>query len=119
MHEHFDNIERELKAAQGASEGNPDAFLDRIERLLNDVRSARFAARFAAFGKTVKPGRESEPEIEGIVPPPRKFEHDDTVRTKEGYLARVGYYDRAGKVVVNVVYQACEYDEADLTAIDL
>jgi hypothetical protein len=119
MHQHFDTIERELKAGVDAGAGNTAELLERLERLLNDVRGARFAASFTMFGKALKPGADPEAEIEGVEPPPRKFKVDDTVRTKEGYLGRVAHYDRRNNVVVNVVFQACEYKESELRETDL
>lgn len=119
MHRHFDTIERELQAAIDAAGGDNGALLDRLDRLMNDVRGARFAARFALFGKAMKPGGEPEQEIEGVEPPSRAFERDDTVRTKEGYLARVAHYDRAGRVVVNVLFEAAEYKESELKRVEL
>jgi hypothetical protein len=86
---------------------------------MNDVRGARFAARFALFGKAMKPGGEPEQSIEGVEPPPRVFEHDDTVRTKDGYLARVAHYDAKGRVVVNVLFEAAEYKESELKRVEL
>jgi hypothetical protein len=118
MHQHFDTIERELQAALAAG-GDTGALLERLDRLMNDVRGARFAARFALFGKTMKPAGEPEQEIEGIEPPPRAFAHDDTVRTKDGYLARVARYDAKGNVTVNVLFEAAEYKEAELRRVEL
>ncbi|MFM0608645.1 hypothetical protein PQR05_29365 [Paraburkholderia sediminicola] len=113
MHAHFDNIERELRAAVDNADDHGE-LMDRLERLINDAKGARFVAGLTLFGKQFKPGGDPATEIEGIEPPLRRFAHDDTVRTKEGYLARVGYYDDQGRVVVNVVYQAAEYREEDL-----
>ncbi|MDF0506844.1 hypothetical protein POK33_39515 [Burkholderia cenocepacia] len=119
MHKHFDTIERELKAAIETAGPDLPTLIDRLDRLLNDVRGARFAAGHALFGKGMKPGGPPAEEIAGVAPPPRKFGHDDTVRTKDGYLARVAHYDEKGRVVVNVLFQACEYSESDLRAVDL
>ena len=64
------------------------------------------------FGTQFKPA-EVAPEPEGEAPP-RKFAVDDKVRTKEGYIGHVAGYDKKGRAVVNVVWQTCEYAEADL-----
>ncbi len=117
MHEQFDKIERDLKAAIEAGRGDQGALLDRLERLLNDVRGARFSTRFALFGADMKPGGQTVED--GDEQSPRKFGRDVTVRTPEGYLARVVGYDKRGKVVVNVVFEACEYTEADLRETSL
>lgn len=119
MHQHFDAIERELKAGIEAGRNDHGSLLERIERLLNDVRGARFATSFALFGKGLKPGGEPDQDMEGVEPPPRKFKPDATVRTKEGYLGRVVGYDKRGHVVVNVVFEACDYKEDDLRETDL
>jgi len=114
MHAHFDTIERELRAAIESATDQGE-LMDRLERLINDAKGARFIAGMAVFGKQFKPGGEPAPVLEGVEPPPRRFEEGDKVRTKEGYLAHVGYYDGKDNVVVNVVFQAAEYKEQDLS----
>jgi hypothetical protein len=120
MDKHFQTIERELNAAMDAveaGEGDRAVLLERLESLLNNVRGKRFATGFSLFGKTFKPGGEAAEEMEGVEPPPRAFNRGDLVRTKDGYLAYVGFYDHRQRVVANVVYQACEFNEGDLTAV--
>jgi hypothetical protein len=112
MHKHFDTIERELHAAIESATDQGE-LMDRLERLINDAKGARFMAGMALFGKQFKPGGEPEPALEGVEPP-RRFGEGDKVRTKEGYLAHVGYYTGPDNVVVNVVFQAAEYREQDL-----
>jgi hypothetical protein len=114
MQEHFDNIERELQAAID-SVTDFGALDYKLDRLLQKVEQARFATRFAQFGKQFKPGDEAAPSVLDIEPPARRFEHGEKVRTKEGYLAYFGYYDEQNNAVVNVVFQAAEYSEADLS----
>ncbi|KVN83412.1 hypothetical protein [Burkholderia ubonensis] len=121
MDKHFQAIERELNAAMDAveaGEGDRAALLERLESLLNNVRGKRFATGFALFGKQFKPGGEPAKELEGVEPPPRQFERGDLVRTKDDYLAYVGYYDQRGRVVANVVFQACDFNESELTAAE-
>ncbi|RKT13364.1 hypothetical protein B0G69_6505 [Paraburkholderia sp. RAU2J] len=60
-----------------------------------------------------KPGSGPAPDVE-VNETPRRFEASDNVRTKEGSLAHVGYYDGRGEVGVNVV-EAAEYREDELT----
>jgi hypothetical protein len=120
MDKHFLNIERELNAAMDAveaGEGDRAALLERLEGLLNNVKGKRFATGFALFGKQFKPGGEASEEMEGVEPPPRAFSRGDLVRTKSGYLAYVGHYDHRERVVANVVFQACEFSEGDLTMV--
>jgi hypothetical protein len=117
MQNHYDAIATELRAAIEAAGDDVAGLLEMLERVNPDVRSARFAAGHALFGKQFKAARESEPTIEGVEPPVRKFAAGDKVRTPGDYLAHVGYYDRKGRVVANVVFQACEFKEDDLTAV--
>ncbi|MFL9890221.1 hypothetical protein [Paraburkholderia sp. RL17-381-BIF-C] len=120
MYQHFRNIEDELEAAMKsveAGDGDREALLERLENLLNSVRAKRFATGFALFGKQFEPGGEPAEEIEGIEPPPRALKRGDLVRTQDGYLAYVGFYDHKQRVVANVVYEAREFNEADLTLV--
>lgn len=120
MHKHFEMIDRELNAAMDAveaGEGDAAALLERLEALLHNVRGKRFATGHKLFGKQFKPGGELAASSEDVEPPPQAFERGDMVRTKEGYLAYVGYYDHHNRVVANVVYQACEFNEADLQPV--
>ncbi|WP_109479112.1 hypothetical protein [Paraburkholderia sp. C35] len=121
MDKHFQNIERELNLAMDAveaGEADRETLLERLEMLLNNVKGKRFATGHALFGKQFKPGGEPAKEPEGGEQPPRAFDRGDLVRTKDGYLAYVGYYDQHGKVVANVVYQACDFKESELTAAE-
>jgi hypothetical protein len=113
MNEHFETIERELQAACESAEDFA-ALEYRLERLMQKVEEARFAARYAQFGKQFKQGEQPAPEAV-TAPPAQRFAHGDKVRTKEGYLAYFGYYDAKGNAVVNVVFQAAEYAETDLS----
>lgn len=120
MEKHFQNIERELNLAMDAveaGEGDRETLLERLESLLNNVRGKRFATGHALFGKQFKPGGEPAEDMDGVEPPPRAFSRGDLVRTKDGYLAYVGFYDHRERVVANVVYQACEFEQADLQAV--
>jgi hypothetical protein len=112
MHARFDNIERELRAAVESATDH-GALINRLERLINDVRSVRFAAHFENIAAGMAAAREPEPALEGVEPPPSRFKHGDKVRTPDGYLAYYGY--KVGEsAVVNVVFQATEYKETDL-----
>ena len=113
MNAHFETIERELQAACDSAEDFA-ALEYRLERLIQKVEEARFATRFARFGAQLTPGDAPAPEAV-TAPPAGRFEHGDKVRTKEGYLAYFGYYDAQGNAVVNVVFQAAEYKETDLS----
>jgi hypothetical protein len=113
MQQHFDTIERELQAAcDGATDFA--ALEYKLERLLQKVEQAHFATKFAQFGGQFKPSEEA-PAPDGVEPVARRFENGDKVRTKEGYLAYFGYYDAQNNAVVNVVFQAAEYRETDLS----
>jgi hypothetical protein len=116
MTEHFETIERELQAACDSAT-DFGALEYRLERLIQKVEEARFATRYAQFGKQFTPKEQAAPAnvLEAVEPPARRFEHGDKVRTKEGYLAYFGYYDGQNNAVVNVVSQAAEYRETDLT----
>jgi hypothetical protein len=111
MHQHFDTIERELRAAIDSATDQGE-LMDRLERLINEAKGVRFTTALALFGSQFKPGDEPAPEVTEEA---RAFEEGDKVRTKDGYLAHVGYYDDKGNVVVNVVFQAAEYREQDLS----
>jgi hypothetical protein len=117
MQKHYDAIANELRAAIETAGDDMAGLLDMLERVNLDVRSARFAAGFALFGKQFKAAREAEPTIDADEPPPRRFEPGTRVRTPDNYLAHVGYYDSKGRVVANVVFQACEFKEDELTAV--
>ena len=112
MHQHFDTIERELRAAIDSATDQGE-LMDRLERLINEAKGARFTTALALFGSQFKPGDEPAP---GVAESDRAFEEGDKVRTKDGYLAYVGYYDEGGKVVANVVFQAAAYREDELRA---
>ncbi|WP_186083658.1 hypothetical protein [Burkholderia gladioli] len=119
MHKLFDNIERELQAAIAAGSGDLSALIDRLDRLQNDVRGARFSAAHTLFGAGIMPAGEPETALEGVEPPIRKFAKRDSVRTSDGFLGTVVGYDRTGGVIVNVVFEARGYAEADLREVSL
>ncbi|MEX3941586.1 hypothetical protein AB4Y44_18920 [Paraburkholderia sp. BR10937] len=120
MYNHFRTIESELDAAMRAvelGEGDAGALLEQLEALLQNVRGKRFATGFALFGEQFQPGGEPAEVLGGIEQQHHTFARGDVVRTKEGYLAYVGYYDHRNHVVANVVYEAREFNEADLTLV--
>lgn len=100
-----------------SGEADREALLEQLENLLNIVRGKRFATSFAVFGEQFKPGDKPAGEGEGVESPPRSFRRGDLVRTKSGYLAYVGHYDHRNRVVANVVYEACEFDEPELMIV--
>lgn len=98
-------------------EGDASALLEQLEALLQNVRGKRFATGLSLFGEQFNPGGEPTAETEGVEPPPRAFRRGDLVRTRDGYLAYVGYYDHRERVVANIVYEAREFNEVDLTLV--
>lgn len=115
MQAHYAAILKELSGMlDGASPEQLPELLDTLERLTLEVRSARFRVGHTMFGKRFKPADAALPtmgEVEG------KFQPGQRVRTPAGYLAYVGYYDHKQRVVANVVYEACEFKESDLTPV--
>lgn len=120
MYRHFRNIEDELDAAMKsveAGEADREALLEHLENLLNIVRGKRFATGHKLFGEQFEPAREPVEVKNGTEPLPHAFRRGDLVRTKDGYLAYVGHYDHRNRVVANVVYEAREFNESDLTLV--
>lgn len=112
MHEHFNKIEAELEAAVAATNDHEEVVW-RLDRLLSKVRGVRFSSSFAKFGEQFVKASDVPRPADGE-PAVQAFKEGQKVRTSDGYLAYVGYYDRKGSVVVNVVFQATEYKESDL-----
>jgi hypothetical protein len=77
------------------------------------INSRYRAARLAKFGTQFRTAGESV-EKPGVV---RQFERVQQVFTKEGYLGYIASYDKHGKAIVNVVWEAAKYDESDLKAL--
>ncbi|WP_028211549.1 hypothetical protein [Paraburkholderia mimosarum] len=98
-------------------EGDAAALLEQLEALFQNVRGKRFATGFALFGESFKPGGEPAEVLDDIEQQHHAFVRGDVVRTKDGYLAYVGHYDHRNRVVANVVYEAREFNEADLTLV--
>lgn len=117
MHEHFNIIETELEAAVAATDDNEE-LVWRLDRLLSKVRGVRFSANLAKFGEQFAKASDP-PHVDAEAPAERAFTEGQRVRTRDGYLAYVGYYDRHGCVVVNVVFQAAEYKESDLKLLPI
>lgn len=100
-----------LRAAEATSSNT--AYITLLDSVINAARALKNAAQLAEFGKQFKPA--GDPVIDPDAP--RKFAVDQKVITKEGYIGTVVGHDKQGRAIVNVVWQACEYQEAQLTAI--
>lgn len=113
MQQHYDAIQRELQAAQLEGGAGSGAYVDFLDRLMQDLRNLRTAARFELFGKQFTQADGAQLSEEGE----RRYRPGDRVRTPEGYLGYVaGYHARKpGHVVTNVVFQAADYKEGQLT----
>lgn len=113
MQQHYDAIQRELQAAQLEGGAGSGAYVDFLDRLMQDLRNLRTAARFELFGKQFTQADAAQLSEEGE----RRYGPGDRVRTPEGYLGYVvGYHARKpGHVVTNVVFQAADYKEGQLT----
>lgn len=110
----LDTILRHVAQAETTAENDPQ-YIDFLDRVIMEAKSRRAVAAQRTFGAQFKQ-TEVAPAGEGDAP--RVFAVDDKVRTKEGYIGHVAGYDKRGRVVVNVVWQACEYAEADLKPME-
>lgn len=110
----LDQITAQMRSAADFTEvGDSSAYVDFLDRVINEARLLKQSAMLNDFGKQFKPA--GEPVIAPDVP--RLFGIGQHVRTKEGYIGNVAGHDKHGKAIVNVVWQACEYPEAHLSAI--
>lgn len=110
----LDTILRHIAQAETTAENDPQ-YIELLDRVIDEAKARRMAARMrmcaASEGKAP-----AGPVVEDKAAdaPPRQFARHDRVWTKEGYIGHVAGYDKKGRVVVNVVWQACEYAEGDL-----
>jgi len=81
-----------------------------LERIQKQVQAQLKAARFASFGAQF-PAADPAPAID---PPAGMFQKGDFLRTADGYVGYMAHYDKRGRAVVNVVWQACEYRDDQL-----
>lgn len=109
----FDAIEAVLDDLAHRYEQAPDVYIDLLEQVVALTRNRYRAARLAKFGTQFKPAGESAEES----PAPRQFQRFQQVYTNEGYLGYIAGHDKQGKAIVNVVWEAAEYDESNLRAI--
>jgi hypothetical protein len=109
----FDAIKALLDAAAYRPDQSPDDYLILLARLSTEIRERERAARLAKFGAQFKPAGEAAEET----PEGSRFQRFQQVFTAEGYLGYVAGHDKHGRAIVNVVFEAAEYDEAKLTAI--
>lgn len=115
---HFDDIERHLAHAESIAKDD-EAYVHLLDRVILLAKSRRMTARMrlTAVSEGKKP---AGPVIEfsPTEDQQHKFSRDEKVWTKDGHIGHVVGYDKKGRVVVNVIWQACEYAEADLRLFD-
>lgn len=99
-----------------ANTGTSSDYIYLLDRVIQQAEAMRKAAILANFGEQFK---QTEVALwpDDTTSTLHQFHTDQKVRTKDGYIGTVAGYDTKGRVVVNVVWQACEYPEAHLTAI--
>lgn len=109
----FDKIREMLLSASLRPDVDPGEFLTFLARLSREVRQFERAAMLAKFGSAFKPAGQpvDDPAAE------RQFQPFQQVFTPEGYLGYVAGHDKQGRAIVNVVWEASEYDESKLTAL--
>lgn len=113
MDTYFDRIKAVLDEAAYAPDQSPDDTLTLLNRVLAETRDRHRAASLAKFGTQFVPA--SEPTDEEAQQP--RFQPFQQVYTCEGYRGYIAGHDKQGKAIVNVVWEAAEYDESDLHAI--
>lgn len=113
MDKDFDAIKAILDSAAYRPDQTPDELLSLLGRVMTETRERQRAALLAKFGTQFTPAGEPVEEA----PNGRQFERFQQVFTCEGYLGYVAGHDKHGKAIVNVVWEAAEYDEDKLTAI--
>jgi hypothetical protein len=109
----FEAIKAILDAACYRPDQSPDEYLTLLGRVLAETRDRERAARLAKFGAQFKPA--GQPVEESAAQ--HQFQPCQQVFTAEGYLGYIAGHDASGKAIVNVVWEAAEYDESKLTAI--
>lgn len=113
MSNEYDAIKAVLDAAASSPDLSPDDHLTLLNRVMVIVRDRQRSANLAKFGSQFVPA--GEPVEEPAQP--RQFQPFQQVYTHEGYLGYIAGHDKRGKAVVNVVWEAAEYDESKLLAI--
>lgn len=113
MNNDFDRIKAILDEVAYRPDQSPDDYLLLLGRVLAETRDRERAARLAKFGTQFKPA--GQPVEESAAE--RQFQPCQQVFTAEGYLGYIVGHDEQGKAIVNVVWEAAEYDESKLTAI--
>ena len=109
-----ENIIAQLKFAEANHTwSDATAYTDFLDRVILEVRSLHFASSKTEFGKQFKPA--DEPVVGSEAP--QLYRVGQAVRTKEGYLGYVAGHDKKGSAIVNVVFEACEYAERNLSAL--
>lgn len=109
----FDAIKALLDGVAYRPGQSPDEYLTLLARLTVEIRERERAAQLAKFGAQFKPAGEAAAET----PEESRFERFQQVFTAEGYIGYIAGHDKHGKAIVNVVWEAAEYDDAKLTAI--
>lgn len=109
----FDAIKALLDGAAYRPDQSPDDYLTLLARLTTEIRDRQRAAQLAKFGAQFKPAGQAIAET----PEGSRFQRFQQVFTCEGYLGYVAGHDEQGRAIVNVVWEAAEYDEAKLTPI--
>lgn len=109
----FDRIKAILDEVAYRPDQSPDDYLLLLGRVLAETRDRERAARLAKFGVQFKPA--AQPVEESATQ--SQFQHGQQVFTPEGYLGFIAGHDEQGRAIVNVVWEAAEYDESKLTAI--
>jgi hypothetical protein len=110
----LDNIAAQLgTAAIISSRGDIGAYIDLLDRVMGEARRLKKNALHTEFGKLFTPAGSPVTDPDA----PQMFVIDQKVHTKDGYIGTVVGHDKHGKAIVNIVWQACEYPEAQLVAI--
>ena len=109
----FDAIKAVLDTAAYRPDSDPDELLALLGRVFAETRERQRAALLAKFGTQFAPADQPADEM----PAGARFERFQQVYTPEGYLGYIAGYAKDGKAIVNVVWEAAEYDEKKLTAI--
>ena len=109
----FDAIKAVLDAAAYRPDSDPDELLALLGRVLVETRERQRAALLAKFGTQFPPAGPALDEV----PEGSRFQRFQQVYTAEGYLGYIAGYAKDGRPIVNVVWEAAEYDESKLHAI--
>jgi len=109
----FDAIKAILDTATYRPDSDPDELLALLGRAAAEIRERQRAALLAKFGTQFKPAGQPTEET----PQEARFERFQQVYTKEGYLGYIAGHQEDKRAIVNVVWEAAEYSEDDLTPI--